>query len=111
MTCWFQAQKAHIMPDAPGNMQEISMDAGVMLTIEWPQGKPTLTEAAQALSVPEAVLDPSFGVVLVNPKTNRYSVLCQGPPCDAAQPPDQGKGGPFSNPGIGTFGPPEPEHR
>ena len=38
------------------------MDNGVMYTIEWPQGQPSLADAAHALHVQESDLDPSFGV-------------------------------------------------
>ena len=83
------------------------MDNGVMYTIEWPQGQPSLADAAHALHVQESDLDPSFGVVLIDPKSNAYTVLCRPQACAAMAKPEPGVKGPFANPGIGTFGPPE----
>jgi hypothetical protein len=85
------------------------MDDGVMFTIEWPSGQPSLAEAARVLKVQESDLDRSFGVVLIDPDTNEYTVLCRSQACGSVDQPGPGVKGPYSNPGIGAFGP--PEHR
>lgn len=85
------------------------MNDGVMFTIEWPRGQPSLADAAHVLQVQESDLDRSFGVVLTNPDTNEYTVLCRSEACASVGQPGPGVKGPYSNPGIGTFGP--PEHR
>jgi hypothetical protein len=78
--------------------------AGVMYTISFPSGTPTLSEAAQQLHVSEEDLDKSFGVQLIDPTKHLYTVLVN----QTADQPSPGADpfrGPFSNPGIGLFGP------
>jgi hypothetical protein len=82
------------------------MDGGTMFTVEWPQGEPTLAEVAQALQVQESDLDRSFGVVLIDPAKNEYTVLCRSAACSSVDQSRPNVKGPYSNPGIGTFGPP-----
>ncbi len=82
------------------------MDA--LYTIEAQQGRPTMAEVAQTLQVQEADLDPSFGVVLIDPKRGLYTVRVRSqsgvrPGTDNPQ-----VKGPFSDPPIGHFGPPQP---
>jgi hypothetical protein len=82
--------------------------ADVMYTIEAPHGRPTLAQAAQMLQVHESELDPSFGVVLIDPKRGLYTVrVCEqsGAKPDTTNPRVKG---PFANPGIGHFGPLQP---
>jgi hypothetical protein len=78
--------------------------AGVMYTIALSGRSPTLSDAANVLNVPEACLDKRFGVVLIDPKKRLYTVLINGPdqPAPSANPAIEG---PFSNPGIGHYGP------
>jgi hypothetical protein len=85
------------------------MDNGIMFTVEWPHGTPSLADAARTLQVQESDLDRSFGVVLIDPIKNEYTVLCRSPACASVPQPKPGVRGPYSNPGIGAFGP--PEHR
>jgi hypothetical protein len=82
--------------------------AGAMFTLDWPHGRPTLAEAAHVLKVQPSDLDKDFGVVLIDPVRNAYTVLCRTDACDAAKPSGEGVKGPFSNPGIGAYGPPQP---
>jgi hypothetical protein len=49
-----------------------------MFTIEWPSGQPSLADAVRVLKVQESDLDRSFGIVLIDPGTNEYTVLCRG---------------------------------
>lgn len=84
---------------------------GAMFTVDWPQGKPTLQQVAQVLKVQPSDLDRDFGVVLVDPKTNTYTVSCRTSACTTAEPAAGGVRGPFSNPEIGAFGPPQSAKR
>ena len=83
---------------------------GPMFTVDWPQGAPTLQEVAQVIGLPPSYLDESFGVRLIDPKTHTYAVLCRSEACADRATGSAGPGveGPYSNPGIGTFGPPRP---
>jgi hypothetical protein len=83
---------------------EAAMD-GALFTLDWPQGKPSLSEAAHALKVEPSDLDGSFGVVLIDPTTNTYTVHCRSQASPSVSQ-DTGVEGPFSNAGIGMFGPP-----
>ena len=77
---------------------------GAMMTLDWPSGRPSLPEVAQALNVRPSDLDSAFGVVLIDPRSNTYTVQCRTSACaSAAEKPEVE--GPFSNPGIGGFGP------
>lgn len=77
--------------------------SGVMFTVELLIADPTLSDAAQELHVQVADLDPSFGVVLINPRKHLYTVLVRDYAASSAQ---GTKGeGPYSNPGIGLYGP------
>lgn len=78
-----------------------------LMTVQSKDGPPTLEAAARQLGVEVEAVDTTFGVVLVDPKRGLYSVQV-----DAAQlPPEAAAGeayrGPFSNPYIESFGPPQ----
>ncbi len=86
-----------------------------MFTVDWPNGsEPTLQEVAQVLKVQPSALDSSFGIRLIDPKTNTYTVLCRPSACidsttgQSVGSAGSGVEGPYSNPGIGAFGPPRP---
>jgi hypothetical protein len=82
------------------------MDA--MYTIEALQGRPTVAEVAQMLQVREADIDPSFGVVLIDPKRGLYTVRVRGQSGARPDTTDPRTRGPFSDPGIGLTGPVRP---
>ena len=76
-----------------------------MYTVKLATGEENLATAAQKLRVEPADLDPEFGVVPVAPAEGLYAVLVVGtapPETDGAT-----TDGPFANPPITTFGPPE----
>jgi len=75
-----------------------------MMTIESPGGHPNLERAAQMLHVDQEALDPSFGVISVDPSHHLYAVLVNENAIGGSTRQD-GVNGPFSNPGIGHFGP------
>jgi hypothetical protein len=84
--------------------------AGLMFTIESPSGPPSLSEAARKLHVDQHDLDESFGVVLVDPKKHIYTVLVNEDAAGHVRAPGSSSvKGPYSNPGIGIYGPPESE--
>ena len=78
----------------------------VLMTVTGNDGPPSLAEAAAQLGMAVGDLDPGFGVVPVDPDRKLYTVearadrvLAQG---------TEAYRGPYSNPQIAPFGPPEP---
>jgi hypothetical protein len=78
-----------------------------MYTIEVQQGPPTMAQAAQMLHVQESDLDSSFGVVLIDPKRGLYTVRVREQSRARPDVSDPEVDGPFADPGIGHFGPPQ----
>lgn len=74
-------------------------------TVKLLAGEENLANAAQKLRVEPADLDPDFGLVPVAPAEGVYAVLVQGSASPAAA--DDDTDGPFANPSIATFRPPE----
>jgi hypothetical protein len=64
-------------------------------------GAPSLAEAAAQLHVPIEQIDAAFGVQPVDPQVGDYTVLLKEQSADWKP----SSNGPFSNPGIGPFGP------
>ena len=80
--------------------------AGVLMTVELDPAAADLTTAAQRLGVPAESMDATYGVVSIDPDQDLYSVLVEEQAiASAASRP--GVGGPFSNPRIEPFGPPQ----
>lgn len=77
----------------------------LMVTVKFPH-KPTLDEAMARFGLSAAEVDASFGVQELDPNSGEYVLLVDAA---AAQRIQGGAGvtGAFSNPTIGTFGPPE----
>jgi hypothetical protein len=78
-----------------------------LMTIRSEHGPPTLEAAARQLGVDVTAIDAQFGVIPIDPTQGLYSVEV-----DAAQLPAEVAGqepyrGPFSNPRIESFGPPD----
>jgi hypothetical protein len=82
--------------------------ADVMYTIEAPHGQPTLAQVAQILQVHKSDIDPSFGVVLIEPKRGLYTVRVCEQSSAKPDPKDPRVKGPFASPGIGHLGPLQP---
>ena len=83
------------------------MPEKALMTVQSEDGPPTLEAAARQLGVGVEAVDATFGVVLIDPERGLYSVQV-----DAAQLPpeaatDEAYRGPFSNPRIESFGPPQ----
>ena len=72
-------------------------------TVKLLAGEENLANAAQKLRVELADLDPDFGLVPVAPAEGVYAVLVQG----SASPVADDTDGPFANPSITAFRPPE----
>lgn len=79
---------------------------GVMFTIASPDGPPSLSEVSSRLKVDLSSLDSEFGVTAIDPRRGLYAVMVDERVAASLQPDDPAAGGPFSNPAIGTFGPP-----
>ena len=81
---------------------------GVMFTIAFPGGRPSLREASFRLGVEASALDDSFGVALIDSCRGLYAVMVNEHAAAGLHTQGVELEGPFSNPAIGTFGPPEP---
>jgi hypothetical protein len=79
-----------------------------MMTVHSEGGPPTLDQAARQLGVTVEAVDKIFGVVLIDPKQSLYSVQVDAErlPSETAS---ESYRGPFSNPHIEPFGPPQSE--
>lgn len=74
----------------------------VIMTLSWPLGRPTIAEAARALSLDPSRLDDRFGVQVIDRRENVYAVRCADAGC--GQRAYEAEQGPFANPAIGVFG-------
>lgn len=79
----------------------------VLLTCQLDPDDATVEAAATTLGVPADAIDPEFGVVLVDPKAGSYAVMVDERHAPAALARDRVQG-PWANPKIEPFGPPEP---
>jgi hypothetical protein len=79
----------------------------VMMTVSGWDEAPSLEQAAETLHVAPSALDTAFGIVLVDPGRGIFTVRVDRAALDAAGAPDGGVEGPFSDPRIAPFGPPE----
>ena len=84
----------------------------VMLTVKLPAEDATLGEARRRLGLDDDEVDEEFGLVLLDPAEELYAVLVSadaGARAAAASGGAGGTGGPYANPPIEPFGPPETE--
>jgi len=82
--------------------------AKVMMTIQSSGKAPTVQSVKERYGLTDDEIDPQFGVVAVDPDAELYTVLVE----DQAAPKlgsqaDWSVKGPYSNPRIEPFGPPE----
>ncbi|MCO5188635.1 MAG: hypothetical protein M9928_07830 [Anaerolineae bacterium] len=85
----------------------------VMYTFTWDGEPPTVAEVCERYGWRPEEIDAAFGVIAIDPQDNLYTILVNR---DAVQRLDQtwetavddDLTGPFSNPPISPFGPPEP---
>jgi hypothetical protein len=79
-----------------------------MLTIQWPQGQPTLEDLQKLFSLADNEVDPAFGVIEVDPVDHIFTFLVEETAAARIHPgPGRDVAGPFSNPRIEPFGPPQ----
>ena len=78
-----------------------------MMTVELDPDSATVEKVAERLGLRPEEIDAEFGVVPIDPENHLYTVLVdeQASARVAAQP---GVEGPFANPRIEPFGPPQP---
>ncbi len=82
----------------------------VMVTIQAPEAAPTIDEICARYGLSEDEIDLGFGVVEIDPQDHLYTVLVEESAAGKIVPSDDWNvEGPFSNPRIAPFGPPEPE--
>ena len=80
----------------------------VMVTIESAEAAPTLEELRSRYNLAAEDIDPEFGVVEIDPQEHVYTVLVEESAAGKITSDDRWKvKGPYSNPRIEPFGPPE----
>lgn len=78
--------------------------AKVMMTIHSPGDAPTLQEIVGKYGLEPDELDEQFGVVLIDPEKNDYTILVEQSAASKISPSKQWDvSGPYSNPPIETF--------
>ena len=77
-----------------------------MLTLTLDRAEATVDGVRRQLGLDEGALDPDFGVVEVDPENHRYAVMVDEDTASRVAG-KRGVEGPFSNPRIEPFGPPE----
>ena len=75
--------------------------AKAMVQVHFPAGKPSLEEAAEALGLEAAELDPEFGVIATDPLRNLYTVRVDAELTGKAAAALESRA---SHPGEGVFG-------
>ena len=82
--------------------------AKVMMTIQWPQGQPTIEQIQELFSLADDEIDREFGLIEIDPDERLFTFLVDEASAAKVKP---GAGlrvaGPFSNPRIEPFGPPQ----
>lgn len=82
--------------------------AEVMMNVRWPGKVPTIEDIQQRFSLTDEEISKSFGVVEVDPDEHIYTFLVNENSVSKIQSGNNVKvEGPFSNPRIEPFGPPE----
>lgn len=82
----------------------------VMVTIQSPENPPTIAELRSRYDLAEDEIDGDFGVVEIDPQDHLYTVLVEEASASKfVSTADWDVSGPFANPRIEPFGPPEPE--
>ena len=77
-----------------------------MLTLQLDPAEASAEHVRRKLKLDDAALDPDFGVVEIDPAGHKYAVLVDEDVAENIQGTADVKG-PFSNPRIEPFGPPE----
>jgi hypothetical protein len=87
-----------------------------LCTIQWKKGIPTLDDVCASFQLDKSDVDEDFGVVEIDPDDHLYSIMveesriAQVDPKWAEVETEEGTlRGPFSNPPVEPFGPPQGE--
>lgn len=78
----------------------------LMLTVKLDPDRATAKDARERLGLAEEELDADFGVVNIDPEQGLYAVLVDEQTAERLSG-EKGVEGPFANPPIEPFGPPE----
>jgi hypothetical protein len=82
--------------------------AKVMMSIQWPQGRPTLEQIQKLFSLSDDEIDRDFGLIEVDPAEHIFTILVEeASAVKLRSGPSWTVSGPFSNPRIEPFGPPQ----
>jgi len=80
----------------------------VMMTIGTAGRSPSVEDIKQQFNLDDDEIDPDFGVVEIDPDANLYTVLVEEQAAAKVQPTREWTtAGPYANPRIAPFGPPE----
>jgi hypothetical protein len=80
----------------------------VMMTIATPGPSPSMEDIKQQFNLDDDEIDADFGVVEIDPDAHLYTVLVEEQASTKIQPtPEWKTTGPYANPRIAPFGPPE----
>ncbi|GJL56100.1 MAG: hypothetical protein NPIRA02_32320 [Nitrospirales bacterium] len=83
----------------------------VLVTISWEKGVPTLKDVCKKYGLKLEEIDQEYGIIEIDPQDNLYSILVDHEAAQRINPQftqdDTGIKGPFSNPPIEPFGPPQ----
>jgi hypothetical protein len=80
------------------------MGKGALMTVHGKGAPPTLAEAAAQLGVHVSALNPDFGVILIDPDREIYTVEVDVDQTGGIAEPGDSFGGPYSNPDIEPLG-------
>lgn len=80
----------------------MSKQNGPLVSVEGFSEQPSLEAVAESLGLSSDEIDPSFGVVLIDPRAGKYCVQLKDEPSSHTQLPEDS--GPWSNPPIGPLG-------
>lgn len=80
----------------------------VLLTLHGRAKKPTIDEVMEELGLSPEEIDRDHGVQMIDPVAGDYSILVAEEAAKRVSPAHADVSGPYANPEIETFGPPEP---
>lgn len=82
--------------------------AKIMMTIRAPEGAPTVLDIVTRYGLQPGEIDEEFGVVEIDPADHAYTILVEPEAAQKIQPNEKWEiTGPFSNPKIEPFWPPQ----
>ena len=78
------------------------------MSIQWPQGQPSFEQIQKLFSLSDDEIDRDFGLIEVDPAEHLYTILVEETSAAKVRSgPGWSVSGPFSNPRIEPFGPPQ----